>query len=67
MKFSVFLLAPILCSGLTRHRDLALCQAQCQESYMKCIDECSGDTECSLECNRNYVACEESCKPEDHQ
>jgi len=66
MKFAVFLLPPILCSGLGQ-RDLVLCQTQCQESYMQCIGECAGDTECSLGCNRNYVECEENCKSEDQK
>ena len=65
MKFSILFLGPILCSDLTGPKDLALCQENCQEFYLQCIDECSGETDCILDCNRNYVDCEESCNSDE--
>ena len=44
--------------------DALICKEKCQENYLSCIEQCSGNTDCSLICNRDYVNCEENCSNE---
>ena len=55
MKLLLFLFGTIL------GQPDVLCQEECQNVYVECIDECGGDVDCGLDCNRKYVKCEEKC------
>lgn len=41
--------------------DAVFCEQFCQEEFVKCIEICAGDGECSSNCNRESVACEADC------